>query len=239
MTYVDSHCHADEYSLEKLRAIISKYGMKIVGVSVDYSSALKILNYSNKLNNFIPCIGIHPWYVEKASDLDIMKLLDLVNNVKCIGEVGLDTRFVAKTIDKQREIFIKFLEVARDYDLVLNLHSVDTWREILELLVKYDINRAVFHWYTGPINLLREINDSGYKISINPAVKFQKKHLEVLEKASIEMIVTESDGPYLYKGLNLTPEMIPEVINFISKIKEIEEKDVIKVIYNNFEKLFM
>lgn len=238
MIYVDAHCHADEYSIEKLSAMISKYSMKIVGVSVDYDSAIRILDYGDKLDNFIPCVGIHPWYIEKVNELDITKIFDLISRVKCVGEVGLDTRFAATTIDKQREIFIEFLEIARDNDLVLNLHSVDTWREMLELLVKYDINKAIFHWYTGPISLLKEINDSGYMISINPAVKFQKKHLRVLEKAPLEMILTESDGPYQYRGVNLTPEMIPEVINIISDVKEIEVKDVVRIIYKNFEKLF-
>ncbi len=238
MHLVDSHCHADEYSLEKIKEITHKYDMVIVGVSVDYNSSLKILNYSKKISRLIPCVGIHPWYLKKVSESDITKVFDLVSNVKCIGEIGLDSRFASETINKQRELFLKFLEIARDNKLTLNLHSVDTWREVLELLVRYDIEKAVFHWYTGPIDLLNDINDAGYKISINVALKFQKKHLKVLENAPIEMIVTESDGPYLYRGQNLTPEMIPELVDIISRVKEIDKKEVIRIVYRNFEELF-
>ncbi len=235
---VDVHCHADEYSIHRLREFIYKFKMIIVGVSVDLKSSLKILEYSKELNNFIPCVGLHPWYVDKLSEDGIDEVFRLSRNIKCIGEVGLDTRFVPKTIEKQRDIFRKFLEIGSEEDTVFNLHSVDTWREVLELLRRYDISKAIFHWYTGPINLLKDINDAGYFISINPSVKFQKKHKKVLEKAPIEMILTESDGPYLYKGYNLSPEMISESIDIIAEIKGLERKEAVEIVYRNFEKIF-
>lgn len=239
MKLVDVHCHADEFKRERLKDFIDRLNMIIVGVGVDYKTSLKVLNYSRELNDFIPCIGVHPWYVNKVGETELKELIALTRDMKCIGEIGLDTRFASKTIKIQRKIFGLFLEIARENKAVLNIHSVDTWREVLELLVKHDINRAIFHWYTGPIDLLREINDAGYKISINPSVRFQKKHMKVLKEAPIEMIVTESDGPYQYRGYYLTPEMIPDTIKIIARVKGMDEEDVISAIYENFRELFL
>jgi len=57
----------------------------------------------------------------------------------------------------------------------LNIHAAGTWKEVLEYLIKYDINRALIHWYTGPIDLVKEIERLGYYISINPALKVGQK----------------------------------------------------------------
>ena len=238
MMLVDAHCHADEYSIDRLKYFIERYNMVIVGVGMDYASSLKILEYSKQLSNFIPCVGIHPWNIGKISDDELDNIIQISTEVKCLGEIGLDTRFAGDTIDKQRVIFQRFLEIAPERNLILNIHSVDTWKEILDLLIKYDIKGAVFHWYSGPQNLLREIASEGYFITINPAVKFQKKHRRVLEAAPLEILLTESDGPYLYRGVNLSPELIPETLREIAAVKEIDVKEIVKIIYNNFRRLF-
>ncbi|HDD56745.1 MAG TPA: hypothetical protein ENG18_01845 [Nitrososphaeria archaeon] len=104
-------------------------------------------------------------------------------------------------------------------------------------MLKMDVRRALFHWYTGPIRLLKDIGEAGYYISINPAVKIQPKHRRILENAELEMIITESDGPYNYRGLKLKPTMISDLIEFISNIKDVDRISLEKIIERNFERL--
>jgi len=240
MRLVDAHCHADEYTTSVLKDFIDKLNLTIVGVGINYASSLKIVEHARVLSHFIPCIGIHPWEVGKIQENEVEKIIDLLfkNKIKCLGEIGLDMRFARDTIGKQREIFKTFLEVARENDLILNIHSVDTWREIFELLIKYEIRGAVFHWYSGPQDLLERLSEEGYFITINPAVKFQKKHRGILKAAPLEILLTESDGPYNYRGYNLSPPLIPELLAEIARVKEIEKKDAVKIVYSNFKRLF-
>lgn len=240
--YIDIHSHGHEYGAEKLRSLHQEYGLLIFVVSEDLETANKVLQIAREAPGVVPCLGVHPWTVnevglEKALQM-AREVLDLAleNKVRCIGEVGLDTKFVPESIEAQRQVFRLFLEAARDNNLYLNLHTAGTWEEVLSLLQRYDAPAANFHWYTGPPHLLRVIDELGYTISINPAVRIQRKHQEIVRQAPLEMMLTESDAPYEYRGMRLDPSMIPEVVEHIARIKGLEPEDVRKNILQVFRK---
>ena len=54
--------------------------------------------------------------------------------------------------------------------IVLMVRSVKAEKEVLDLLVKNNIQSAIFHWYSGGLNLIDEIVKKGYYFSINPAM---------------------------------------------------------------------
>lgn len=234
--YVDAHVHIYGYSIDTVKRFIRDLEIILLGVAEDLSSSMKVLELSSKVNSLIPAVGIHPWNIKDSSYSELEKVLEIAKSVRILGEIGLDKRFARESIDKQLEFLEKFLSFASENDLRVNLHTLDAWRDVFELLVRYEISGAIFHWYSGPIDLLNEIDAQGYFITINPAVKFQKKHREILKKAPIEMILTESDGPYNYKGVNLSPALIPDTVKEIARVKEIEEKEVKKIIYKNFQR---
>ncbi|RLG08810.1 MAG: TatD family deoxyribonuclease, partial [Thaumarchaeota archaeon] len=138
---------------------------------------------------------------------------------------------------RQKEVFKKFCSLASEYDLPVNVHARAAWRDALEILEKFEVEKAVIHWYTGPIEFLEEIAQDGYMITINPAVKIQEKHRRVLEEAELNLILTESDGPYRYRGLDLKPELIGDLLRFISEVKKIDEEALESVIASNFRRL--
>ncbi|HID41960.1 MAG TPA: TatD family deoxyribonuclease, partial [Pyrodictium sp.] len=84
----------------------------------------------------------------------------------------------------------------------------------------------------------KDIEASGYMISINPAVKMQRKHQAVVRNAPLSTMLTESDGPYEYRGMKLNPAMVREVVGVIASIKGIEENIVQNHVLRNAEKLF-
>lgn len=231
---IDAHCHAygfSEKELEKLREIT------LVSVSEDYESSLQNIELSEKYPNIIPFIGIHPWMIRKYSEESFQKIRSLAieGKAKGLGEVGIDRRY-RKLQDKQVELFERFCQLSKELNLPMNIHALDAWREVLSLLHRHDVGKALFHWYTGPIELLREIQASGYYISINPSVKIQPKHLKILEHASLDMILTESDGPYRYHGLTLNPGMIDELLETIAEVKDMSVRDVEKTVERNFKR---
>jgi len=239
MVYVDSHCHLYEFGKEEITEFIKD--IIIVAVSDDIESSRKTIEFSKKYRSIVPCIGIHPWEVGSTSLTEISAIEQLIVNhgVKCLGEVGLDRKFTPETIDKQRMFFAEFLNLAKEYGLVMNIHSVNTWREVYELLLKNDIEKAVFHWYTGPLELIDEIVSSGYFISINPAYRIQEKHRRVIEYLDLEFMVTESDGPYEYRELKLNPLMIKDTVNYIAQAKGVNEETVRNIVLRNFEEIFL
>ncbi|WP_457913361.1 TatD family hydrolase [Candidatus Nanopusillus massiliensis] len=45
------------------------------------------------------------------------------NKIKILGEIRLDKKFKPETFEKQKEVFEKFLNLAKEYDLNVNLQT--------------------------------------------------------------------------------------------------------------------
>jgi len=209
--------------------------MVIVGVSEDLETSKIVIRMSKEAPNVIPMVGVHPWLVKKTSYKELQDIVELVKEAKGFGEVGLDGKIGG--MEKQLDFLERFLEVASEYDVPINLHARGAWREVFEIVAKYDIRKAIFHWYSGPTELLSDMESKGYYITINPCVVFQEKHMNVLRRAPLSMILTESDGPYKYRGKFLTPADIPGLVGFIAKTKGVSRKRVRKSIYENLKKI--
>jgi TatD DNase family protein len=236
---VDAHVHCHELEEVEKYSLLQK--LVLVCVSDDPESSLTTLELSKKYANIEPCIGIHPWVAHEYSGGEARHLVEHVlrnHDIKCLGEVGLDKKFKPETFNKQLEVFNVFLTYAKEYDLVLNLHAAGAWREVLDLLISRDIQRAYFHWYTGPVELLEPLSAAGYYVGANPAWIIQQKHREVLEVASLDFLLTESDAPYTYRGLKMTPELVEKTLEFLAKVKKFEIEEVANVVYKNYLKLF-
>ncbi len=240
--YVDVHAHLYEYSRDELEKHVSD-DMVLVVVAEDYESSKKSLELARSYDNIVPCVGLHPWNIRDldSSLRETEKILKLAgdNDVRCLGEVGLDTKFVGETIEVQLRVLKVFLEYAeRVGDISLNLHTAGTWQQVLDLIRGLPVKAANFHWYTGPQHLLEEIERHGYTISINPAVKIQEKHRVIAKVAPLEIMLTESDSPYKYRGLELTPLMVKETVAVIAELKHMRQEDVAAKVYENFMKRY-
>jgi TatD DNase family protein len=222
--YYDAHCH---YSYLK-----KKYeNFKIAAVSMDYSSSIDTLSIKDE--NILKGVAIHPWNVDKEN---IDKVIQLIHKADFVGEIGLDFKYSKAPKDLQIKYFEEFLE--KSENKTVNIHALEAWKETIELLLKHNIKRAIIHWYSGPVDYLKDIEGAGYFITINPSVTFQEKHKKILEKAPLNIIITESDGGYEYKGKLLQPTDIIPTLDFISKIKEIEITLLNRIIENNFRKAY-
>ena len=232
---IDAHCHAHAFSDAELREF-SK--IRIIAVSEDLESSRRTIDLSKRFNNIIPFVGIHPWDLGSISEKELKEVLEILRLSRAtgIGEIGVDGR-IKRSIQRQVEVFKLFCEISAELDLPMNVHALDAWDQVFEIMLKMDVRRALFHWYTGPIKLLKDIGEAGYYISINPAVRIQPKHRKVLENAELDMIITESDGPYNYRGLRLKPTMISDLMEFISNVKGVDKASLERIIERNFERL--
>ncbi|MCE4617521.1 MAG: TatD family hydrolase [Desulfurococcales archaeon] len=238
---VDVHSHICEFEKDELEAYLSiPNALKLVGVSEDLESAKCVAELSANASNVIPCVGLHPWNMDKREQVEDILQVAMVNDIQCLGEIGLDTKFYPETFQSgvQQEVFRRFLEYAAERRLVVNLHAAGAWLDVLLTLMKHNIERAVFHWYTGPLDVLKEIQYSGYYVSINPAIIIQKKSRRVAEEVKLDRLLLESDGPYNYRGLRLNPSLIPRAAEIIAEIKGVDTGTVLRYAYENAEKLF-
>jgi len=236
--YIDGHCHLYAFKDNEIENILKSLNISIIAISDDKESSIRTLQIANAHNNIIPCVGIHPWNIKSIKALDdVIKIADYISQAKCIGEVGLDKRFNADNYKLQLEAFYQFVEQAVKYKKPLNIHALDAWKEAYDIVSSMGVRYAIFHWYSGPIDVLKKIYDSGYLITINPSVEFQKKHGKVLKESPIDIILTESDGPYNYRGRELHPNMIPRLVSYIAETKNLEISYVIETIKTNLNRI--
>ncbi|MEN2999842.1 MAG: TatD family hydrolase [Acidilobaceae archaeon] len=237
----DVHSHLYEYSREQIESFLEDRGLRIVAVSVDLESALRALELEREFpGRVIACIGLHPWSIGREP-LHVTRTLSWLAGragVRCVGEVGLDRRFLDQhTWALQERIFREFIELARDLGAFLNVHAPDAWGKALGILAEEGAERAVFHWYTGPLELVEVIGSRGYFVSINPAVRVQEKHAAIARKAPLKYLVFESDGPYEYRGLSLSPAMVRGTIELVARERGVSAEEVEKVSRENSERL--
>lgn len=232
LTLIDAHCHINEYSEDEIRSFGN---IRITGVSMDLESSKINLELAKKFENIDPFVGLHPWNLHKNFDeIDEISKLIISGGVAGIGEVGVDARFAKAPMKEQLRIFSEMCGLAVEYKLPLNVHALGGWAEVVKTGVRLGVESLLLHWYTGPIELLKEIREAGYFISINPAIAIQQRHMQILRDADIDIILTESDGPYTYRGLNLSPKSLPSLLQTIAEVKGLKVQEAADIIRENY-----
>ncbi len=235
------HVHLYEFSDEEVESILSKMpGATLVAVSEDVESLVRVAELASSYKGrVVACAGFHPWNIGEEPIQQAEELLRAAYrmDLACIGEVGLDRRFVPDTWSAQLEVFRAFLEYAVEVDGMVNIHAPDAWRDAFSMLLGAGVRRALFHWYTGPQDLAWAIGEAGYRVSVNPALRIQRKHRAIAKAVPLDYMVLESDGPYNYRGLRLTPLMIPEAIGIVAEEKGVAAEEVAEAAARNSESL--
>ncbi len=191
--------------------------------------------YVKQLKYIYPSLGFH--CLESEYNLEKEKKLFLKNIDKTIfiGEIGLDfSKRAIKSKEEQLRLFKFILESIKEKDKILNLHSSSAEDEVLELIVKCDIKKAIFHWYSGKTGTLNKILDNGYYFSINESMCKSKKGQNIISKLPKDKVLVETDAPFIkdvlpYKNFN--------VYYYLSKLWNIKIDDVFKIVLDNFNRL--
>ncbi len=232
---MDAHCHLHEYGEDEIKSIMD-LNIYVVAVSDDYKSSIRTIEISRKYGLVIPAVGLHPWNVDhncKNEVANIEGLLSVDKSIRILGEVGLDKKFKPYTIQLQDAVFRRFIEMAREKGLALNIHAANAWADVLDILYRNDISLAILHWYTGPLDLVKEIMDRGYYITVNQAITIQQKYRDIIRIAPLDIILVESDAPYRYRGLVFHPKEILGIYKYIAELKSMSLDEVEKSIVEN------
>lgn len=240
MRLIDTHAHIDELAdvgdaLERAR---DKEVVAVVAVGSSSRANIRILKIEKEHTGSIyPAIGIHPIEAGTASE-EAVKFVD-ENAYSCvaIGEIGLDYSY---KVDKnlQREIFEKMLKIARRYDKPVSLHSRSAWDEVFSCVLDQGVRKGVFHWYSGPLETLDKILDSGYLVSATPAVEYSLKHREAIQRAPVESIMLETDTPVRYRGVTSEPSDVTRALNAVAEIKGLAKDRLAEITTSNACNLF-
>jgi TatD DNase family protein len=142
-----------------------------------------------------------------------------------IGEIGLDYKIKTKK-SVQKEWFIRQLNLARQRGLPVIVHCRYSHQRAVLLVEEADVPQAVYHWYTGPLELIDRIVDRGDFISATPALAYSRMHQEAIRSAPLENILLETDCPVAYEGEEATPSTVLRVCEQVASLKGCSPKEV-------------
>ena len=236
---IDTHCHIDLYpDPERLLRELDLQGITVISMTNLPSHFKMGLPYFKSMKRIRLALGMHPLYAENHSR-EFSAFLKLIDATSYIGEVGLDfSREGIPTKDIQVESFRKILKSLYGKKKILSLHSRKAEREVLSNLIEFKIRSAIFHWYSGPINLINEISNSGFYFSINTAMLKSKSGQLKISKIPKDKILTETDGPFVeIKGKPARPDDVKAILLRLSHLWNCSYSEAEKTVDNNFKTL--
>ncbi len=178
---------------------------------------------------------------------------ELLKNPKVlgIGECGLDYyRLDADSIEKQKKAFVEQIELANEFNKPLMLHirnnpkdnTHDAYADSLELLKQHAKVKGDVHFFAGNLAVAQSFVDFGFTISFTGVLTFTHDYDEVVKNIPLDMIMTETDSPYItpvpHRGKRNEPLHVQEVVKAIARIKNLSKDEVAKTIMANARRVF-
>lgn len=236
-SYIDFHVHIDYY--QNYKEIYGYYNSNniytlfVTNFPEVYQKAKKMFVESKYVNL---ALGYHPAMIEIIPS-NRQKFDMYCVGTKFFGEVGLDfSNKYFKHRDEQIGIFSYICRKAKEGNKILSVHSRKAEYEVIRLLYIQQVEFAVFHWYTGSLELLREIVDLGYYFSLNPSMLKTKKGNEVITNVPLDKILIETDGPYsTFKNRMITPIDIPNIYGEFEKVLKVT--NLKQIVFQNSNEL--
>lgn len=248
-SFIDSHAHIyDEYydNVDLVLDNANKNGINIViNSGCDHKSNIEVLEKSNNYSNMYATLGIHPEFANDYRLDDLIYIKNNVNNPKvvAIGEIGLDYHYEGYNKEKQIELFKKQLDIAKEVNLPVVIHSRDATIDTINILKSYPTVTGVIHSFSGSKQTAKEYIKMGYLLGINGVLTFKNAKIkDVISEIGIENIILETDSPYLtpepYRGKKNESSNILYIANYLENLLNIPLETISKITNNNINRLF-
>lgn len=248
----DSHAHYDseQFNEDRNELLLSmeENGVgTIVNSAASWDSVTEVVELAHKYPFVYAAVGMHPDEVGDLNDerFEYLKSQCQKDKVVAVGEIGLDYYWDNESHDVQKKWFIKQLELARELDLPVIIHSRDAAADTLEIMKEYGQGlRGVIHCFSYSIELAREYVKMGYYIGIGGVVTFKngRKLKEIAAEIPLERILLETDCPYLapvpFRGKRNCSAYISYVAQEIANLKGISYEEVVAQTEKNGKELF-
>jgi TatD DNase family protein len=206
---IDTHCHLDpQYFPDGADAVIER--ARAAGVSAfvaigvgSLEAARGVAALSARRTDVAYTVGVHPHDASTADEALVAELSALGSGEDCvaIGEIGLDYHYDHSPRDVQKEVFRRFIAVAREFDKPIVVHTRSAPEDTLALLESENAQDVggVIHCFSEDRAFAARALDLGFDLSFSGIVTFKSAVAihDVARWAPIERILIETDSPYL------------------------------------------
>jgi TatD DNase family protein len=242
--YVDAHSHLDKYSDVELSGVLEtteRHRILTLSVSVDGPSFIRAEGIAARSAWVVPSFGVHPEeatrYVDSLGDVR-----EFAGRSPVFGEIGLDYRTVddESLYPAQRDVFEWFLDLARTQDKMVSVHCVGAEQDTADLLARYDSVRAIVHWYSGPLDVLQQMIDTGHMFSVGVEVLHSEHIRQVAAAIPTDQLLTETDnpgGPRWLTGDTGYPHLIIDIVDVLADVRGESRDNLVASVHGNLTRL--
>jgi len=192
-------------------------------------------------------VGIHPTDAAKAEPDDVERVAELARHPKvvAIGEIGLDLYWETSTLEIQKTIFRKQLELAAEIDLPVVIHNRRAGKQILEVLDSLGglPLRGVFHCFSESAAYARNVVERGFYVSFTGNLTYKKSRWPQVSLAvPLERLLLETDSPFMtpvpHRGKRNEPAFVRHIAEKHAELRGLSVEEVARVTTENTQTLF-
>ena len=102
--------------------------------------------------------------------------------------------------------------------------------------------RGDVHFFAGNAEVAKMFVDFGFTLSFTGVITFTDAYDKVIKNTPLDMIMTETDAPYVspvpYRGGRNEPVYVKEIVKKIALVKNLPEEGVAEAIIANAKRVF-
>lgn len=249
----DTHAHLDDDRFDEDRKQVimqcKEEGVELIlNAASNLHTSLQSIALAKEYDFIYASVGVHPHDAKSMDSKTIDVLRDLAANpkVKAIGEIGLDYHYDFSPRDVQKQMFMMQIDLAKQLKLPIIVHDRESHGDIMDIFNKMNVKDmgGVLHSFSGSVEMARECVKLGFYLSISGPLTFKNnvKTVEVVREIPLDMLLIETDSPYLtpvpYRGLRNYPGYVRYVAEKIAEIKGLSFEEVAQKTLENGKRLF-
>lgn len=201
----DTHAHYTDHAFdedrESLLQSLPEKGVRFVMLAAcDIQDTRNCIALAEQYPYLYSAAGVHPENIDTLTEGWLSSLRELAQHekVRAIGEIGLDYHYEGYDAEKQKEVFVQQLALAKELHLPVIIHIRDAIGDAMEILRAYKPD-GVVHCYSGSAETAKEILKLGMHISFTGVLTFKnaRKSLETLAMIPKGRLMMETDCPYM------------------------------------------
>ena len=213
---IDTHAHLDdEQFIDDLDAVVAhaaEVGVEaIITVGISLETSRTAIEIAERFETVYAAVGIHPNCAAAAKPDDWEQIVAMAGHPKvvAIGETGLDLYWDDTPFEVQLDYLSRHIELGRQRDLPVLIHSRDCDDQTVEALQKAakqnasETNpmRGLIHAFSGSAQMAEICLDLGFYLSFAGMSSYTNKKFTALRDVAAtvpeDRILLETDAPYL------------------------------------------
>jgi TatD DNase family protein len=245
---VDTHAHLcdpvfDSDRYEVLASARAAGVAAVIAVGENLEDARKNLDLASRHSMIRVAAGLYPTIISQQQAVEVCDFIrEHRGRLAAIGEVGLDYWAVQDDSARklQREIFTAFVDLARELDLPLNVHSRSAGRQAISLLLERGARRVQLHAFDGRSSTALPAVEAGYFFSVPPSIVRSLQKQKLVRRLPLECLLIETDSPVLGPSpvVRNEPANAMVALRAIAEIKSLSPDRVLEAIVENTRRLY-